>query len=209
MALEVTRAPDQAGIVVLGPHMPFEPPPPFDEFFEPIRLLGGTGGRDPRLVTLSGEKPTRDERLARIGLPVLYCLALVAAAALLVSALQTRSLREPGKVLTGLMGTAAILWAALALGRLGRRWYLVPGGVAIVRRIGTPRARILVCTPRDTAASLRYVSTGKTTALLLELWRAERHWKRVVSEREAISFLAAWRSGLAPPAMAQLRELFS
>lgn len=192
-----------AGIVLMGPNMSFEPPPPFDEFFEPIRL----GQWDERMKVLSGAMPTRQEKMLKWLIPILA--GLVALAVLIVVSLgilrgQSRAIA----LATTLMVGSILVVLIIASSRFGSDWYLLPAGVAIRNWWRRRVEPVSVLTPSSAAALLRWVSNGKSTMLVLELWRADgRSWRRAVSEREAISFLAAWRSDEATPTIDRLQEL--
>lgn len=196
---------DKRGFVVLGPGMSFDPPPPFLEFFEPIQL----GTNDPQMVTLSGAKPTRQETAMKV-LIALGVLAAIGGLIPLLIALLRGQIRAVSIIV---IATAAILVLIAALiyviQRVAARWFLLPAAVAIRSRI-RPKDPLVLLTPLEAAAILRWVSNGKTSMLMLELWRADgKSWRRAVSEREAMSFLAAWRSDeIAPPAE-QLEELLT
>lgn len=207
--IEAEHAPD--GLVILVGNLPFEVPPSFDEFFEPIEFkfvrFASELRRDP-MKMLSGEAPTRQERFVRV---IGWLVALVVGAALLPIAI-TLVAGGQYRVLAMIFGifaaNIAIIVLIFWLMRLAGRWYIVPRGVVIRRSFGLRRRRLVVRDRRDTIAMFRYVSTGKSRHLILELWSpAGRRWSRPVSEREAISFLAAWQSRREPPTREQLQEL--
>lgn len=190
-------------IVLLGP-MPFEPPPPFDEVFESIQM----GTDDPQMRTLSGQAPTRQERMATIGLVLLGGLALLVVVPAIMGVLHGhgRAVATAALVVAACLGIGFGL--ILLLGRFQGDWFLVPAGVVVRRWRRRAREPLVLLTPRDTAALIRYVSTGKTTVLILELWRSDgRSWRRAVTEREAMTFLAAWRSDEPAPPIERVREL--
>lgn len=194
--------------MLIGPGMPFEPPPPFDEFFEPIALSRLGFHEDAGLRTLSGDAPTRQERQSRV---ILWVLAIPALVSLVAAAYAIFFLAPPSARLVvggafALVGgiIAGVLW----LGRHSGRWYLIPGGVAIVRSSGGARSRLRVVTRADAAAILRYVSTGKTTVLMLTLLQPDcKPLAASLSDRQAIAFLAGWQSCRPPPTRAQLFTL--
>ena len=198
----------RGGLVLIGPGIKFSDPPPFDELFEPIRLSGGFGADDAQLRVLSGNQPTRQERGKRIALLILSPLLFIGVAAILYGWLRGAGMRIAAVVGLVFGSVGFGLSIALLTEKLGAHWYLVPGGVAIARSRGKPANRLVLRTARDTPAFLRYVSSGKSVILMIELWTADgRRWQRGVSEREAISFLAAWQSAHPPPSIEQLREM--
>ena len=193
------------GIVIIGPGMSFEPPPPFMEFFEPIQL----GTNDPQMVTLSGSKPTRQESAMKFLIALGLLGALAGLIPLLIAFLrgQTRVV----SIIVLAVGGMTIFMGVLiyVIQRIAGKWYLLPAAVA-VRTRSAKGGPLIVLTPRDTAATMRWVSNGKTSMLMLELWREDgKSWRRAVSEREAISFLAAWRSDEAAPPVEKLTELLA
>lgn len=206
-ASDLLRTAARGGVAIVGPRMRFQIPSPFEAAFEPIRL----GTNDPQLRTLGGDAPTRQERAARVGLWVLAGLGLVLAAPVVIAAFFRALPRRAALTVLGAIGAAALgVLVGVQLSRLGAAWFLLPGAVAIVRRRRPVGERLTLCTRFEYWALLRYVSTGKTVVLVLELRSAEgRSFRRPVSEREAISFLAAWQSPLPPPPPERLVELFN
>lgn len=197
-------------LVLLGPRIRFDVPPAFTEFFEPIEVALALSDHTERLKTISGEKPTRQERWRWLVLAI-FC---VSAAAFLIP-LGIAFLRGmPPRAMLFISATAIItvlvVAAAIKLRRLHGRWYLVPGAIAVVRRPvrrDLP-ARVTVLSREDSVLAFRYVSTGKTTVLFAELWtHLGKRIRRPVSQREAISILAAWQSPLPPPPDERLQEL--
>src|SRR5262245_52586465 len=61
-------APDRPGLVLLGPKLQFDVPPPFPDMFEPIALDGPYGDSTGPIRALSGSAPTRQERKLRMAL---------------------------------------------------------------------------------------------------------------------------------------------
>lgn len=196
------------GVVLIGPRIKFPIPPPFDELIEPIQLNGGLGAEDDQLRVLSGSQPTRQERGKRIALFILAPFFLLGIGAIIYGWIRGIGI-QIAAVVAMIVGSAGFgLSIAKVAERLGGRWFLVPGAVAIVKNRGRPENRLVLRTARDTAAIVRYVHAGKTVILMIELWCAEgKRWRRGVTEREAMSFLAAWQSVHPPPTMEQLREL--
>lgn len=201
---------EHGSLVLLGPRMPFEVPPPFEEFFEPVEVAVGLGDNTEQLKTISGEKPTKEER----GRWVLMVLLVVSVLAFLIP-LGVAFLRgmppRAALVIAALVLIVGMVVAGIAsLQRLSGRWYLVPGAIAVVRRPvrrGQP-ARVTVLSRADSVLAFRYVSTGKTTVLIAELWtHAGKRLHRPVTQREAVSIIAAWQSPLAPPVDERLQEL--
>lgn len=198
------------GLALIGPDVTVEAPSPFVEMFEPIEITGGVGEDAERLLVLSGEAPTRPERrlwvlklfAIVIGLGMFGILVLA-----FMGGVPIRAIPPIGAAIG--VASLAITIALFAQSRSGR-WFLVPCGIAIVRRPvrrGQP-GRITVLSRWDTCAALRYVSTGKTVVLMLELWtHAGKTLRRSVSEREAAAVLAAWQSPLTPPSDEKLMEL--
>ena len=193
------------GVVIVGPGMSFEAPPPFMEFFEPIQL----GTNDPQMQTLSGAKPTRQEKAIWI-LIVLGLLVAVGGMIPLFIAFMRGQSRVVYSVLL-MFGAVAVFVRFLIwfIQRVSGTWFLLPSAVA-VRSRRKPQEPLVVLRPRETPALLRWVSNGKSAALILELWQADgKKWRRSVSEREAMTFLAAWRSDEVAPAAEKLAELLA
>lgn len=205
-ARAVLRA--EGSLVLVGPGMSFEIPPPFVEMFEPIEIAGLESNRD-RLKILSGSAPTRQERFGGLAGFIIGALG-IGVAGFLVFAMFNLPPAIPATAGTTLLLTGVIVALAVLLQRRGGRWFLVPGGLAILRRpvrAGQP-PRITVFSRPDSCLVYRYVHTGKTVMLVLELWtHAEKVLRRPVSEREAISILAAWQSPHPPPPDQRLEEL--
>lgn len=204
LALLRSAAPD--GLVLVGPNLGFEIPQPFSEFFEPIEF----GVRDDQWQVLSGEHPTRHERVRTIALWVWGGILFVAFIPFAVSILFAQRISHVfGVLFFAFAGTTIFTLAIVWLSKiLHGKWFLLPGAVAIVRgrRDGTGGVELL--TRLDSLALIRWVSNGKSSTLVLELQRSDREkYRRPVTDREAISFLASWQSPLPPPAAEQVREL--
>lgn len=199
-----------AGLVLIGPGAISEIPPAFDEFFEPIELHGGMGDRTDELKTLSGEHPTSQERVGS----VLRWLGAIGGVALLAGGIFALRAGVPTQVIwligLGILLPLAIIGLASLAGGFGARWFLVPGGVAILRRPakrGRP-PRVTVFHRGNAVLTFRMVSTGKTSVLMMEIWTlAGKSPKIAVSEREAMSTIATWQSRQTPPADARLEGL--
>lgn len=204
IALATLRSGASGGLVILGPRLGFDVPPAFEHLFEPIEL----GTDDERLKTISGIAPTRQERQMRIVFRVLGVIGAIVAVWMALYVLHGGSKTLPLVLLANAALIAVIIIGAKALSGFGATWYLVPGGVAIVRRGGNRGRRLLLRTRFDSVAAIRWVNLGKTVVLQLELWaRLGRKNAVALSQREAISFLAAWRSPHRPPTREELHEL--
>ena len=192
---------ERGSLVLIGPGISFEIPQPFDEFFEAIEFARPTTGNDDRLRTISGETPTRQERATAVLKWIGYGMALLAAVGLIVGFFLGFPIRGYLFLAFGAMGVCVVLFVVAMLVGLRDRFYLVPGGVAVVRRAarrGRP-PRITVFSRTDSVLVYRMVSTGKTMILCFELWtHLGRVVRRAVSEREAISLLAVWQSAQEP-----------
>ncbi|MFN0137202.1 MAG: hypothetical protein ACKVS9_13925 [Phycisphaerae bacterium] len=200
-----------SGLVFLVGKLPFEVPPAFHEFFEPIELklvrFASQLADDP-MQMLSGEAPTRQERFARVGGYIIVATLAAIFLPIAITLLVGGQYRVLATIFGALAANFALIVLILWLARFAGRWYLIPRGVVIRRSFGLARRRTIVRDRRDTIAMLRYVHTGKSHHLNLDLWSpAGRRWSRPVSEREAISFLAAWQSRREPPTREQLQEL--
>jgi hypothetical protein len=207
-AMEIVR--ERGGLALVGPGMPFDNPPPFAEFFEPVEIARGFGSETEQLKTISGEKLTREERIGRI----VSLLAWPAGIALIVLLLVAYFRGMPARAAIFLAGMAMLITVVMVLvvrlQRLGGRWYLLPGGLAVVRRPVRrgQSPRVTVLSRNDTCLAFRLVSNGKTVMRIMELWTPLRkRLHRSVSEREAISVLAAWQSPQKPPPDERLQEL--
>lgn len=192
---------ENGSLVIIGSGVRFDIPQPFDEFFEAIEIARATTGNDERLKTISGEAPTRQERVLEVFKWIGYSIGILAVVGLMIGfffGFPFRAFLSIG--LSGLAIGVTFLLVALLV-RLRDRFFLVPGGVAVVRRAarrGRP-PRITVFSRTDSCLVYRIVSTGKSSVLCFELWtHLGRVVRRAVSEREAISLLAVWQSAQAP-----------
>ncbi len=207
-ALHELEADGAGGLVLIGSGLSFDTPPPFVERFEPVPLADFLGETSEQLKVLSGPAATREERIRRYILIAVGVLAVVGAAALLAGHL--RGL--PPALIPVTIGMAVLIAViinlALALQRFWGRWFLVPAGIAIVGGLHHKRGQVTLLTRWNSYAYLRLVHTGKTVLLMLEVVaRSGRRYRRNVSEREALGFLAAWQSPQPPPLVGQLQEL--
>lgn len=194
-----------AGLVVLGPGVPFTPPLPFTEAFEPVEL----GAADERLKILSGDAPTRQEVQTRralwVVLPGVALLFLAGAIAAYIRARPQIQVLAPIAIFFAIVIATLAATIRWALGWRGR-WYLLPAAVAIIYRRKKPPLKLL--TRFNTCALIRYVNAGKTVVLALELLsRDSTRSMTSITQREAVSFLAAWQSPHAPPDPDELTEL--
>jgi hypothetical protein len=202
--MDILRSDAAGGLAVVSPRLGIEAPAPFVEFFEPIEL----GAGDAQLKTLSGDAPTRQERVHRWLLLVLAAAGLGVLGPFFVVLLFGGAYRIVMTIVLLLAANGAIIFVAAALTSVLETWFLLPGAVAVRRNRGRPQDRLTLLTRYDTFALLRHVAAGKAVILALELWSADgRKRRRAVSDREAISFLAAWQSPLPPPTREQLAEL--
>jgi hypothetical protein len=207
-AIETLRGEPDAGLVLIHSALKLTPPPAFDEMFEPIPLDGSTGDDAPQMLAITGVNRTREERMQRVGLVLIGVLLLCALVPLLTFAIVGRATR-PLLVFFGLLaGIAGLVFCVKFVQGLGRRWYVVPGGTAIVSRGVRDAERVEIRTRSDTVATLRLVSNGKATFRVLELFTADgRRLRQVISERESIAFLAGWASRQTPPSAEMLAEV--
>ena len=203
---------EHGGLVLIGPSVKFEVPPPFSEMFEPIEISTGLGDDRERLKTISGEEPTRQERWTRVGRWIAVFAILFGLAAMTLAYLRGLPRQAITIIMLSIGGTGVIVWLAVTLSRYGDRCFLVPGGVAMIRRPvrrGQP-PRVTVLSRTDSCLVFRYVTQGKTVVLKMELWtHAGRTVSRGVSEREAMSLLATWQGEMSPPDDSKLMELVS
>lgn len=192
------------GLILIGPRTKIDAPPPFEHLFEPIAL----GADDERLRTLSGEKPTRQERFKQFAIWVAASFGFLVFAAI-TSGLWFGFSRHVATILLALFTFVAVLVAIVKYAAdYVRTWYLLPGSVAILRRLRRGRGRLTLLTRHNACAMLRYVYTGKVVMLMLELITLDGKREALpISDREAMSFLAAWRSPHPPPSREQLGEL--
>jgi|GEM_PF-3168588 len=192
---------ERGGLILIGPGIQFDIPDAFDEFFEAIEISSLNMRPDERLKSLSGEKPTREERFSRYGKIILIVMGILFACGGVVGyfiGIPWRIVKILGIVIVAI---PAFVLLVLQFVRLRSRVYLVPGGVAVVRR--PPRKgrppRITVFSRRDTVLTFRLVSNGKTVTRLMELWTpAGGTVRRGVSQREAMSAVAVWMGDQAP-----------
>ncbi|MGE0480197.1 MAG: hypothetical protein AB7Q17_06960 [Phycisphaerae bacterium] len=205
-ALDVMFRGAPAGLAFIGRGVRIEPPPPFTDPFEPIEF----GSGDDQFDVLSGPTPTREERVARFAKWIIGIIGAAVVVSLGVGWLVGGDDRIAAAMLFGALAIAAVVTVVALLGGLGGKWFLLPGAIAVVRARGEPRARLQLYTRRDSCAVLRYVSTGKTVVLMLELWSTRgRPARRAVTEREAMAFLAAWQSPLPPPERDRLADIMA
>lgn len=200
------------GLVLIGPGVRLEERAAFGEFFEAIEIASPTSGGDPRLKTVSGEAPTRQERYGAVFKTIGIVMGVLLAAGLVIGFF----IGLPFLIVKTLLiaAGAVVVLVYLTILLLGRRsrCFLVPGGIAIVRRGPRrgARPRITVFSASDSCLVFRLMSTGKTVVLVMELWtHVGRVVRRAVTEREAISVLAVWRSGHAPLEDDQLEAMLS
>lgn len=201
---------EHGGLVLIGPSVKIEVPPPFSEMFEPIEISTGLGDDRERLKTLSGEAPTREERWRRVGRWAAGFVGVTILALITFAYLRGMPSRAISIVMLMLAGIGLVVWGVHVRRGHGGRCFLVPGGVAMVRRPlrrGQP-PRVTVLSRDDSCMVIRYVHQGKVTVLKMELWtHAGRTVSRSVSEREAMSLLATWQGGMKPPDDSKLMEL--
>ncbi|MEP0845215.1 MAG: hypothetical protein HRF50_00180 [Phycisphaerae bacterium] len=203
-ALETLRREAPGGLAIIGPGIHFDVPPPFSEHFEPIQL----GAADAQLKTLSGAAPTRQERYAGVSLALAGAIVALVLTMMLLPTIRTGNLRLIGAPLFAVATIGLTLAIVFGLRRLAGTWYLLPGAVAVVRAFGPRAERLALRTRLDSCLVLRYDRAGKTVGLYAELLSERARILRTrVSEREALSLLAAWQSARPPPAPQQLQEL--
>lgn len=202
-AVEIMRRSAPDGLVFIGRRMSFETPPPFTDAFEPIEL----GAGDPQLKTLSGDAPTKEERANRWIFGILGVFGALTIIWVVIAVFR----KFPPLIIPIILGPMAlvvcIIFLVSVLEKMTAKWYLVPGGVVIVKS-GAGRDRMAFFTRLDSCAVVRMISTGKSAMRALEVWSAtQKLRRRRVSEREALAFLAAWQSPLPPPEPDRLRDL--
>lgn len=205
--LDMLATEARGGLAIVGPRMGFELPPPFREFFEPIEF----GVSDDQWNVLSGDAPTKQERVAQVGLWIGAIIGIVALVpvglAFMNSPLAFTRIGMPmgGVLAAAVVFTVAIVWATkLSMGK----WFLLPGAVAVVPYKARKGQRVVLLTRFEHVAVIRWVSNGKSSSLMLEFWsKGAKRYRRPVSDRTAISFLAAWQSPFAPPTPQQVQEL--
>lgn len=206
MLADLLRTGAPGGLILIGPRTKIDVPPPFEHLFEPIEF----GSDDERLKTLSGEAPTRQERIKRAAIWAVATIGFLLLAAM-VSGLWFGLSRFIATFLLGILILVAVLIVLVQhLSGFVRTWYLMPGSVAIVRRLRPRRSRLTILTRFNACGMLRYVYTGKVVMLILEIITLDGRREAIpVSDREAVSFLAAWRSPHPPPSREQLSELLA
>lgn len=198
------------GLVVIGPGTGIEAPSAFAERFEPVLLTGGMDDRSEQLMLLAGSKTTREDRARRVLAVVVTLMAVVLTAGFVIGLLHGMALSALALIGVWVFLMLAVGSLVIWIRRLGGRWFVVPGGVAIIGGPGRHRDELRLFTRHDAAVLLRMIRTGKTHTLSLELvTRGARARRRPVSQREALAFLAAWQSTQPPPTPEQLQELLS
>jgi len=201
---ETMRQSAAGGLILVGPRVRLEVPPPFEHLFEPIQI----GAGDERFKTLSGEKPTRQERMNRIAVWILAPVGLAVLMTLGFILWIGAPRRIAAMIFAIATGAALLAFVARHTVDIFKTWYVLPGSIAIVRRFRRRRERLTILSRFNACAILRYVHAGKVVLLMLELITLDGRREAIaVTEREAISVLAAWQSPHPPPTPAQLREL--
>ncbi|MDX2198831.1 MAG: hypothetical protein SF069_07650 [Phycisphaerae bacterium] len=178
--------------------------PAFGQRFEPIKL----GDNDPQLRLLSGSEKTREEKRKIVAAWVAALLCTGVLGTIYYDAMLTGRGGRLGIILVGLLlfvGVTAAIGGVISAYR--PKWYLVPGGVAVVRRPGGSKPPVTIFSRRNSIPVLRCVQIGKTTILACELWSESASESRRVSEREAISLKATWQSPRLPPSAESLSGL--
>lgn len=203
---------EHGGLVLIGPSVKFEVPPPFSEMFEPIEISTGLSDDRERLKTISGEAPTREERWQRVGKWIAVFFGFLGVLMLWVAYLHGMPKKAVMILVPMMAGIFLLTFGIISLVRLSGRWFLIPGGIAMVRRPirrGQP-PRVTVLSRRDSCLVLRYVHAGKVTVLTAELLTHSRKTvSRALSEREAVSLVATWQGEATPPDDSKLMELVS
>lgn len=190
-----------ASIVFYRSSIARELPPVFDEAFEAIEL----GTRDPALRTLTGSHATREENAQRFALTLAVAIAVVFSSIALISLFfGSRT------VATALLFVPLAIVIGVVLGHflqaISPRWLLVPGGVVIAqRRRGELISELL--TPQTTIAFLGDQHAHNHRIRYLRLCTRTRAYRRNLSQREQLAFLAAWPSPVPPPRLHEIREL--
>ncbi len=203
-ALGLLQSEIPEGFLIDATHGRLNAPPPFVEPFEPIEL----GENDPQLKTLSGAAKTSEEKSQTLALWILSLTGAAILSTIVFSAFVAGRGRFAGFVLmAAIMGVAIAVGLVMTSMSFRPEWYLVPGGVAIVRAAGGKKPPVTVFSRQNSVVVFRYVSTGKSTFLNCELWSDSAGESRAVSQREAISLMAAWQSPRLPPTAEELREL--
>lgn len=189
------------GLVLIGPGVSFEIPAAFDEFFEAIEVATPAMYKDDRLKTMSGEAATKEERIGRVMVAIAAFVVVALVAGLIIGyffGIPFMAYKAIGISMIVMFGVVLLVTHLI---RLRARVYLVPGGLAVVRRParkGMP-PRITVFSRDDSCLVFRLVSTGKTVVMMMELWTpAGGKVARAVSQREAMSAVAVWKSAQAP-----------
>lgn len=207
--------------VVMYPRKEDQPviPPGFTVPFEPMQI----NEDDAQLRTLFeslelpiGPKPARTYakrtpflmRLApRFGMPSAAFWALFLNACLQAAILgRVYGLGRHGFWL----GPAVVIFLTAAFvfvfRSVGRRWFLIPGGVVIRRGVFRQFAVSLV---RLTASdSILLISRHeKISGWHVQIWRESRSWWRIMTDLEMSALLAAWQSAVPAPTLAQLDDL--
>lgn len=190
----------ERGLVFIGRNVAADAPR-FDRRFEPVEI----GSNDPQLRTLAGK--TGQKRNALDPKILVGALSIVAflLGAFFVRGIGIRIAAIAGGVLALVF---AIVFAIIYLQKSIGSWYLVPGGVAIVRRMKKGADRLVLCTRYDSWSLLRWIHTGKSSYLVLEIRDATgKRYQTGISTADAGSFLGAWQCPHPPPSREQLEEL--
>lgn len=207
-AIRTLSSDASGGLVLVGPTIRFNVPPPFTELFEPLPLTGGVGGRSAQLDVLTGPEPSRQEKRRRRYYQFVGVVGGIIAIGWLLSPLVGP---YPSLMLVLAMNVTLhvliVLLSAWWRRRRGR-WYLLPAAVAIVGGIGSGPGGLIRLTRFDTVAIVRETETVEGTVPAVELITSTgERYRYVVTEREALAFLAAWQSPRPPPSLEELREL--
>jgi hypothetical protein len=192
------------GVILCETGAADEAPSPFDEPFEPLVL----GLKDPGLQTLTSPQPTREERTQAIGMVISVgiCVAVAAFLAWLFATRPSAGLRLAW-IPPALIGMLLLIQFLRRTRATMAPWLIVPGAVFVrpLWKRGDDNLRRF--TPADTIPYLSKRHAKNHVFYVLELWTRDRIWSRVVTQRELLAFLAAWRIQLAPPPIEKMQEL--
>lgn len=191
----------ERGLAFVGTSVKIDIPPPFSKRFEPVEL----GSGDTQLGTLSG-KP-RKRRVSGTTQAVIF-FVLLAAFTIGMMFLRGRVFRV-ALLIAGIFAATSILVALIImLQRSAGAWYLVPGGVAITRRFQKGAKRLVVLTRYDSWVVMRWISNGKTSVLMLEIFGTDgTRFRKGINYPDAESFFGAWQCPHPPPSREMLAEL--
>jgi hypothetical protein len=192
---------ESGGLVFIGRRVKLELADPYNEFFEPIKICRTLPYSDTRLKTITGDAPMEDERAQAIfqaiaiGFPFTIAFLWIGGFFL---GLSQELINFAGFITTVV---AMVFYFAVFLGPGLGRYYLVPGGIVIVRRSIWPwrPPKINMFSRHDTCVAFRVIIIGGLITFGIDLWTHDGKFARhCIRERDAVSIIAVWQGTQEP-----------